>query len=351
MLGHHTNASIGRYSWDSANKILYGPFGSGELAVYTAAGEIFGQFQQAYTETCGKSETFSAWTPIGGASVTSDQTAAPDTGKLADKLTFGAAATDGIKIALGSVTDDKNQAASVFVRTLSGTKQFRLQFLLKDGTTATSGDLTATDSWDRFDFTADILAGATTPEIRVINDSGGNAGDIYIFGANVHKDSAFPYGYFVNETGGDLICAKDEFFWDAADVPAVMHGGSGKWVVKAIPFFAHDETSTWSMIAANNRGDGTSYLAYGTDNKVRLIEGGVIKRLSNALTFPGYAHLTIIVDNDANSIIVAGADTGDGTVVGTAYAWDTSKALYWGCWNGGGIAQQFNGRLSEPKAP
>lgn len=346
----YTQSTAGRYAWNPIAKTLHGPFGSGELAGFTLDGREYGQFCSAYTETCGKSETFSAWTTIGGASVASDQVASPDSDKQADKLTFGAAAADGIKIQLGSATDDTDQTQAVFVRSVSGTKDFRLGFLRKDNTESLSGDFTATTDWQRFDITADILAGGTTPEARIINDSGGNAGDIYIFGANVHKDKSWPYPYLGNDTGGDVDCTKDDGYFDAVDVPAALR--TKKHVIWWVPNAASTDT----------RGAQYIYHLYdsGANKSVRVVwnandtmevtafDGGWTRRaITGALTVARGSLNQIILDPVEGSIELP--DTTGGTKnIDTPWSalMPATSILYYGGFFTGG--DQLNGLLSLP---
>lgn len=346
--GIFTNPSA-RYVWYDG--VLYGPFAGGTLATICIGDEIFGQFELAGTNAVGYSEDFTQWTTIGGASVAGNTTEAPDGNTTADTLTFGAAATDGIKLALGVVTADADQTKSIFVKTASGTKDFRIGFLRKDGTTSYSGDLTATTYWQRLDFTADILAGATPAEARIINDSGGNAGDIIIFGSQVDKDKSFPSSYIPSLAGNSETRAKDQFYWTNTDVPAVMYGGAGAWEFKCVPFFAHDESGpSYNMIASSN-GAASDYLDFNASTKkVELLDGGN-KRLSNALTHARHRCMAHVLDNDDHSIEIIGADSGDGEVVGSAYAWNPANNLYYGMYYSTSGRYQFNGLVSQPRRP
>jgi len=338
-----TNGNDDRYFWDPINKVLHGPFGANEIAWGWIGGRKFANFYEACVETTGKTETFSAWTTIGGASVTTDQIAAPDSAKLADKLTFGAAAGDGIKIALGSATDNTNQTEAVWFKTLSGTKQFRLQFLLKDSTTATSGDLTATTEWQRFDFTGDILAGGTTPEARIINDSGGNAGDVYIWGASVYKDKSYPWPYRTNETGADQAQAKDDAYWAQADVPAVIFAGQ----------FRHQLITPWDennipsgYIYRRNTAPGERYSLH-TGGNFRYYDAITGWVGGNVITWTPETSILSTKWDGVNGVIgVEGADSGNGDKTGLS-SWSTiPDDFWWGMREDG--AGQINGRLTEP---
>ena len=76
---------------------------------------------------------------------------------------------------------------SIFARTASGTKAFRLAYF--DGTSAHfSGDVVATTTWTRFSF-AFVGTGAGGESISIVNDGSGQAGDLWVAMAQVELGS------------------------------------------------------------------------------------------------------------------------------------------------------------------
>ena len=124
-----------------------------------------------------------AWTPT-GVSVTANNAISPSGYQDADTVTFGASASQNIynfpTSAIGANT------FSIYAKTASGTKAFRLRIDTGSGP-AVSSDFTATTTWQRFTFTATTTAAFLVAYI--FNDSLGTAGDIQLWGAQLEAGS------------------------------------------------------------------------------------------------------------------------------------------------------------------
>jgi hypothetical protein len=87
---------------------------------------------------------------------------------------------------------------SVYAKVSSGTKDFRLAYNDGSSTTASS-DLTATDSWQRFEFTFTTAASHSSEAVRITNNAGGTAGDLIVWGAQLELNG-YATGYITTTT-------------------------------------------------------------------------------------------------------------------------------------------------------
>ena len=133
--------------------------------------------------------TNAAWATSNGATVSADQTTAPNGTTTADKIVFPANSAANIYNFPSSPIGANN--ISIYAKTLSGTKQFRFRIDTGSGP-AVSSNFTATTEWQRFDFA--VTTTATNLVAYVFNDSVGVAGDLYVWGAQLNIGStAKPY--------------------------------------------------------------------------------------------------------------------------------------------------------------
>jgi hypothetical protein len=133
--------------------------------------------------------TSAAWATSNGATVSADQTTAPNGTTTADKIVFPANSSANIYNFPTSPVGANN--ISVYAKTLSGTKQFRLRVDTGSGP-AVSSNFTATTEWQRFDFA--VTTTAANLVVYIFNDSTGVAGDLYIWGAQLNIGAtAKPY--------------------------------------------------------------------------------------------------------------------------------------------------------------
>jgi hypothetical protein len=127
------------------------------------------------------------WVLLNSATITANSTTAPNGTLTADTLNLAANASSSVyqseTLIAGSYT------ISVYAKTASGTKKFRLRADAPSGNT--SSDFTATTEWQRFEFTFTSAGGTGC---YVINETAGTAGSIYIWGAQlVQGTSALDY--------------------------------------------------------------------------------------------------------------------------------------------------------------
>ena len=136
-----------------------------------------------------QSETFnvSPWATLNSATVTANSTIAPNGTTTADTLTFSSNASSCI---YQSILSPAGQTTlSIYAKTASGTKQFRLRI---DAPNANeSNNFTATTEWQRFEY--NLTTTAFGDKFYIINDDPGTAGSIYIWGAQLNSGTIKPY--------------------------------------------------------------------------------------------------------------------------------------------------------------
>jgi hypothetical protein len=122
------------------------------------------------------------WILLNSATITANSTTAPNGTLTADTLNLAASANSCIFQSQTLITG--SYTISIYAKTASGTKKFRLR---ADAPSAiASSDFTATTEWQRFEFTFTSAGGSGC---YVINETAGTAGSIYIWGAQLVEGS------------------------------------------------------------------------------------------------------------------------------------------------------------------
>ena len=136
------------------------------------------------TNICLYSEDFgTTWATAAGATVATDTTVSPGGSDDADIITLDGLVTSRVEQSI-TMSTSTVYTLSVWAKVATGTKDFRLAY--NDGTSTTaSSDLTATTSWQRFEFTFTTSASHTGEEIRITNNTGADAGDLIVWGAQL----------------------------------------------------------------------------------------------------------------------------------------------------------------------
>ena len=136
------------------------------------------------TNICLYSEDFgTTWATAAGASVATDTTVSPGGSDDADTITLDGAVTSRVEQSI-TMSTSTVYTLSVWAKVATGTKDFRLAYNDGSSTTASS-DLTATTSWQRFEFTFTTSASHTNEEIRITNNTGADPGDLIVWGAQL----------------------------------------------------------------------------------------------------------------------------------------------------------------------
>lgn len=333
-----------RYFHNPLTDNVIGPFGSGVLAAVDIEDHRYAQFETASKNFLDVDPVdFTAWTIIGGASVTPNVIAAPDGTLTADRLTFGAPSTDGIKATISTVGDNQNITHSIFVRTESGTSILRLEFLRKDGTTATTSNIGVSTNWVRVDFLTDILSGATTPEVRILNRSGGGA-DTLVLWCSQPEESNFPTSPIL---GSLQVRNKDEGSFAAEDVAEQMR--TGLHAIGWIPNAASTDTRPVQVIYKFEDGANFLQVVVTASNRILIekFDGGWTTLVQTAImTWAGLQFIEIAIDPEAGSVVVT--CTGGDKVIGDEWRSFLSSAavLFYGMDDQSD--QQTCGKITQP---
>jgi hypothetical protein len=164
-----------------------------------------------------------------GVTIVQDTTTSPAGVTEADTVTFGAGAgAYAYHQSAGSVTSGATYPFSVFARTASGTKKFRMG-LQCSGTTYSS-DFTATTTWQRFanTFTADATGDAYC---LLANESAGGAGSVVFWGSQF--ESGIVATSPMPTAGVAVTRAADQVSVTSASINYSATAGS--WWVDATP--------------------------------------------------------------------------------------------------------------------
>lgn len=339
-----TRSSGNAYFWDPVTPTIVGGFGVNVLRSGTISGKVGALLEGQRTNLNSNSEDFTGWTTYGGASVTGNFDTDPLGNLTADKLTFGADANSCIYAWQTGVPDNAACTVSIWAKTTSGTKGFRIGWTRKDSTDELSADLTATTTWQRFSFSiADVKSGGNLAN-KIVNSSDAAAGSIVIWGVQIEGEVKFPSSY-IYTAGASAIRSPDLGYWASGLIPATML--SGKWKIKLIPFASSTEfAGTTSMFIMSM--DGNNGIFLGTsDLRVKVYQGGVEKVDSNILSWDRYNILEFTFDSAGGKVTVSGALSGNGTVTGTSWSYSAAD------WYSGmrfDNTSHCNGILFEPEA-
>jgi hypothetical protein len=364
----YTNA-VKRTLLDPITPQLVGSFAPNVPAIATIGGKKFLQVESADTNTMPQSRALDSvgpWPRINIYNVTTNN-ADPIGGNTAEKIIGNTADLD--HYIYTTVTPDGSSKYTYYVLLKAGGYNWAKLYGQNDGFPAVwecffdlqngvTGYNAGCDSFSITPFGSDYYlcviqatSDSATPTVYVIYTAiADGPGQSYI-GNQVDgliawnaQLAARNYPSSPIETAaGPVTRAQDQAYFSSGDVPAVISGGTGKYVIDIIPFFAHDEGNTYNMICAVSANE---YLTWNDSlKKIELVDGAQ-KRVSNALTFPRYKYMNVIIDNNDDSIEVIGATTGDGKNIGTAYAWASANLTYGSYYN---QTYQFNGLVSEPR--
>jgi hypothetical protein len=290
------------------------------------------------------SEDLSEWTPndaSGSLALDAGGNAAPDGESDAYQITFGTHSNDHYRIDL-VLGDDSNYVYTAWVRTASGTKDFRLIARNNAGTLLSSADFTATTTWQQFEHQFDSASGATAPQVRINNDVAvGAAGTIQFWGAQCERDVA-PSAYV--RTAGAAAARPDDIP-GFSEAPAAME--SGRWRILVRPQWSSVETNGVAnpkyLFQFTNGADDVIRITNSEELNVR--QGSANKVTTSALTWARNALLDIVFDPVAGTLTLAGFASGNGVHSGTSWSW-TSDRLYVGTLGSG--SGPFPGGYSEP---
>lgn len=213
----------------------------------------------ATLNACTYSEDFSSdWSTIAGSSVSTDAATSPDGTANADELTFGAGASSGLNQTI-SISTSTEYTMSIWAKVASSTENFRMAYY--DGASqTTSSDFTATTDWQRFTFTF-TTAGSHTPSVRIVNKTGGGAGPILIWGAQVEV-GGYATGYVPTDSGTKARSA-DAISLGSLIANSIIGASTGTMVIDGK---INGESGNANLFRIN---DGT------VSNQIRILTAGI----------------------------------------------------------------------------
>jgi hypothetical protein len=195
---------------------------------------------------------FDSWNKL-FVTVTPNQAYGPRGEKTADLLTLsnGEIVTD-----IGTVPDNTLIKFSIYVWTQTGTKNFRMLILKKDGNTIYTDMITATTVIQKFELSENVLSGITTPTVGINGLAGGSEDSMLVAEAHCTSD--------------DYLFGKIEP-WDSAVLEPAIDPLDGKLIIN---------TRYKLSFPSNNKHASTPVSAIGSH---KIIELSVLLELAHDL--------------------------------------------------------------------
>jgi hypothetical protein len=215
------------------------------------------------------------WTQSGTLPVTPNTTASPTGAMEADTISLPADPSSSLYASV-VITAGAN-TLSIFAKTASGTKQFRLR--LYDGAEYFSPNFTATTTWQRFSFTATPPA-SVAGFFSIHTDSGGTAGSIIAYGAQLETGTAATS--YIPTAAASVTRAADQVIVAPASINYSATAGS--WWAETF----HNSDQTNGRIINYAAGVIAPLYQSGTSSNVTLFEGLALTRTLG--TFTGVVH-------------------------------------------------------------
>jgi hypothetical protein len=299
-----TRASSGTFV-DSAGIIQTATTDAPRFDHNPTTGESLGLLvEEQRTNLLLRSEEFdnASWSKT-STTVTANSEASPTGSVTADTLTWGALQTAEAyqAVTLTAAT----HTLSVWAKTASGTKKFRLKYY--NGTSDLfSSEQTATTQWQRFSYS--FTGVAVSGNVSVRNSSPAEAGDLIVWGAQLEA-GAFPTSYIPTTTATVTR---------SADVASISGSNFSGWFNESEGSIYTDNSNTnrvWACLSdgtTNNRLDVRG--ASATTAVARtVISGSESWAISRTVSLTGGGYI-----KTATAIGASDAFVVDGGAVGTA---------------------------------
>jgi hypothetical protein len=320
-------------AWAASNELRYDSIDSTPLAL----------FEGSQTNLCFWSEDLNqaSWIKT-GASVTGTTAAAPDGANDCCTVAFTASASDMVMRPVAGTADATTYMTTVFARRTTGSGNIRLRVLDRSGAAQVSSDIAIDTNWKRIEYAVAWGTGASTPEVGVINGSGGTAQSVELWGFDVKSGAtigAFPTSY-IRTTGASATRSADVLTY--ASMPLRM--ATSRWRFAYRPLYSSTETLTIAAIYGMDSAADSS-IATSAGNVIAYA-AGVSKFSRTPITYARNQAMTLTPDCGAFTMTVAGAATGDGTgAVGTTPAYATTYLRVGAIFSG---ARPTFARIGEP---
>ena len=320
-------------AWAASNELRYDSIDSTPLAL----------FEGSQTNLCFWSEDLNqaSWIKT-GASVTGTTAAAPDGASDCCTVAFTASASDMVMRPVAGTSDATTYMTTVFARRTTGSGNIRLRVLDRSGAAQVSSDIAIDTNWKRIEYAVAWGTGVATPEVGVINGSGGTAQNVEVWGFDVKSGAtigAFPTSY-IRTTGASATRSADVLTY--ASMPLRM--ATSRWRFAYRPLYSSTETLTIAAIYGMDSAADSS-IATSAGNVIAYA-AGVSKFSRTPITYARNQAMTLTPDCGAFTMTVAGAATGDGTgAVGTTPAYATTYLRVGAIFSG---ARPTFARIGEP---
>ena len=320
-------------AWAASNELRYDSIDSTPLAL----------FEGSQTNLCFWSEDLNqaSWIKT-GASISGTTAAAPDGASDCCTVAFTASASDMVMRPVAGTADATTYMTTVFARRTTGSGNIRLRVLDRSGAAQVSSDISIDTNWKRIEYAVAWGTGASTPEVGVINGSGGTAQSVELWGFDVKSGAtigAFPTSY-IRTTGASATRSADVLTY--ASMPLRM--ATSRWRFAYRPLYSSTETLTIAAIYGMDSAADSS-IATSAGNVIAYA-AGVSKFSRTPITYARNQAMTLTPDCGAFTMTVAGAATGDGTgAVGTTPAYATTYLRVGAIFSG---ARPTFARIGEP---
>lgn len=328
-------AGVPFISWAASNELRYDAIDGDALAL----------FEGSQTNLCFYSEDLNqaSWIKT-GASISGTTAAAPDGATDCCTVAFTASASDMVMRPVAGTANATTYMTTVFARRTTGSGNIRLRVLDRNGAAQVSSDIAIDTSWKRIEYAVSWGTGVATPEVGVINGSGGTAQSVELWGFDVKSGAtigAFPTSY-IRTTGASATRGADVLTY--ASMPLRM--ATSRWRFAYRPLYGNTETLTIAAIYGMDSSADSS-IATSAGNAIAYA-AGVSKFSRTPITYARNQAMTLTPDCGAFTMTVAGAATGDGTgAVGTTPAYATTYLRVGAIFSG---ARPTFARIGEPYA-
>jgi len=290
------------------------------------------------------------WAVANGAVLTAQATIGVDAynAHLASSIAFPASsiAFIGQTLATNVVPANTRLTFSVWAKNSSGNGSFKFQCVDLDGTTRTSGIMTAGTFWQRFEFSLD--AGTTVGGTFVIRLLNGDAtARTIFFQFPMLEPSTEATSYIHNDTTGNGFSAPDILQFIPGQVP---------YQLRALPHvgWLYPARSSANMIlngdrliarAHVGRDDTLELTVTGGQVKLLALTGGVVQAASQALVFNQWDELAYL-NNPPGGVITVNGVAGP---AGTPWVWPAGVVRIGGGVGGDG-SFTFRGEIKQEYA-
>lgn len=276
-----------------------------------------------------RSEEFgdAAWT-ASSLTVTANTDTAPDGDVDADSLAFTASASASISQPFASTPADAATAVCTVWLRAAAPQTVRLRLRQKDGATFGSDvSCSVTTTWQRFELKQAVGSGASAPALFIQNHTDAAARTISAWGAQVECSAAtiqFPSSY-IRTAGTTVTRAADALTYADGQYNAALLTSGFRVMYMPLGSSAELTTAAVSQTLLGFGGGNTETVIVsftGANAQVYLQKGG--DRLLTNASWSRLQALSLTVRPTANSAVLSGYSTGDGTyAAGGAFSFST----------------------------